>query len=102
MACETDPCPVFGFLAHLHSDNGETFIAKGSQQCAASQVSVGVSVLSAIHRHFVLLNFEIASSKIYWKIFLTPSSFPGPQTLVKQFGHSIWQPPERNYLLSDA
>lgn len=68
VACETDPCLVFGFLAHLHSDNGEPFIAKGSQQCAAGQVSDGVFVLSAIHRHSVLLTMETAYSKIDKKI----------------------------------
>lgn len=71
VACEIDLCLVFGFLAHLHSHNGESFIAKDSQQCAASQLSVGVSVLSVIHRHPVLLSIETASSKIDWKIFLT-------------------------------
>ena len=64
MACETDPCPVFGFLAHLHSDNGEPLFAKGSQQCAASQVSDGLSVLSTIHSHPVLLSIETAYSKL--------------------------------------
>lgn len=65
MACETDPCPVFGFLDHLHSDNGEPFIAKGTQQYAASQVFDGASVLSTIDRHPVLLCTETAYSKIH-------------------------------------
>lgn len=70
MAHETDPHPVFGFLVHLHSDNGEPLIAKGSQQCVASQVSDGLSVLSAIHSHLVLLSIETAYSKIDCKTFL--------------------------------
>lgn len=101
MACETDPCPVFGFLTHLHSDNGESFIAKISQQCAASQVSVGVSVLSVIHRHPELLSIETPSSKVD-KFLTTFSPFPDEHILVRQFGHCIWKSAERNSLFSAA
>lgn len=63
MAGETDACPVFGFLDHLHPDNGEPFIAKGAQQCAANQAFDGPSVFSTTHRHPVLLSIETASPK---------------------------------------
>lgn len=103
MACETDPCPVFGFLDHLHSDNGEPFIAKGIQQCAASQVVDGTFVLSAIHRYAELLSIEEPSQK--WTEKVSDSIlllFSGPYILVRQFGHEIWHSPERNCVLSAA
>lgn len=71
VACETDPCPMFDFLDHLHWDNGEPFIAKASQQCAASQGFDGPPVLSTTHRHPVWLSIETAFSKIDRKKILT-------------------------------
>lgn len=75
MACETDPCPVFGFLDHLHWDNGEPFMARAAQPCAGSQGFDGPPVLSTTQK----------STEETFRLYFLP--FAWSTHLSETFGH---------------
>lgn len=62
---------------------------KATQQWAESQSIQWIYMLSIIHRHLVLLSFELPSSKVNLGRFQTlPLPRPScPNTLVREFGH---------------
>lgn len=71
VACETDLCHVFGFLDHLHSDNGEWFFPcqKVLRGGLIIKVSDETLLLLTLQRHPVWLRIETVFSNINWKHF---------------------------------